>query len=265
MSVENSQEKDWLGLKEQYLRQIEDVLAESGQPNVDGIVNDVRSHHDRRFAELSPQQRTWENFQKIITEMGPPSDYAEFAGRKGKAGKKNVSARYVAVLAVILAVLTGAMFLLPALLPQGSMPGLTDELKRAIAPDQQADLSVVARAKTDEQKIAAAIESAKSWLQLIDEDKYGESWSQAAEFFKNNAPQQQWISSLPALRKPMGKMLSRKVINSTYTTSLPGAPDGQYVVIQFETSFENKQNAIETVTPMLESNGQWRVSGYYIK
>jgi hypothetical protein len=46
---------------------------------------------------------------------------------------------------------------------------------------------------------------------------------------------------------------------------LPGAPDGQYVVIQFETSFENKHNAVETVTPMLEPNGQWRVSGYYIR
>jgi len=67
------------------------------------------------------------------------------------------------------------------------------------------------------------------------------------------------------VRKPLGKVLSRKVINSTYTTLLPGAPDGQYVVIQFETSFENKHNAVETVTPMLEPNGQWRVSGYYIR
>jgi len=255
MNVENSQEKEWLGLKEQYLKQIEDVLVEPGQTNVDDIINDVRSHLDRRFAELQPHQRTWENFQKIITEMGPPSDYAELAGQGQKTASKNVSARYVAVLAVILAVLTGAMFLLPVLLPQGSVPGVTDELKRAIAPDQQAD----------EQTIAAAIDSAKSWLQLIDENKYSESWTQAAEFFRNNVPQQQWISSLSTLRKPMGKMLSRKVINSTYTKTMPGAPDGQYVIIQFEATFENKQNAIETVTPMLEQNGQWRVSGYYIK
>jgi hypothetical protein len=46
---------------------------------------------------------------------------------------------------------------------------------------------------------------------------------------------------------------------------LPGAPDGQYVIIQFETSFENKQNAVETVTPMLDTDSQWRISGYYIK
>jgi hypothetical protein len=50
-----------------------------------------------------------------------------------------------------------------------------------------------------------------------------------------------------------------------YKTSLPGAPDGEYVVIQFGTSFENKKTAIETVTPMLDKDGKWRVSGYYIK
>jgi ribosomal protein S17E len=40
---------------------------------------------------------------------------------------------------------------------------------------------------------------------------------------------------------------------------------GEYVVIQFETSFENKKTAVETVTPMMDKDGIWRVSGYYIK
>ncbi len=46
---------------------------------------------------------------------------------------------------------------------------------------------------------------------------------------------------------------------------MPGAPDGQYIVMQFETSFANKQTAIETVTVGPEQNGQWQASGYYIK
>jgi len=48
-------------------------------------------------------------------------------------------------------------------------------------------------------------------------------------------------------------------------TSMPGAPDGEYVVIQFESSFANKKSAVETVTPMKGEDGVWRVSGYYIK
>ena len=48
-------------------------------------------------------------------------------------------------------------------------------------------------------------------------------------------------------------------------TELPGAPDGQYVAIQFTTPFENKRVAVETITPMLEDDGDWRVAGYFIK
>jgi hypothetical protein len=45
---------------------------------------------------------------------------------------------------------------------------------------------------------------------------------------------------------------------------LPGAPEGEYVVIQYETQFEHKAGAIETVTPLREKDGSWRVSGYFI-
>lgn len=71
--------------------------------------------------------------------------------------------------------------------------------------------------------------------------------------------------ALHATRDPLGKLVSRKLKSADYKTSLPGAPDGQYVVIQYETSFEHKQSALETVTPMLDKDGKWRVSGYYIK
>jgi hypothetical protein len=53
--------------------------------------------------------------------------------------------------------------------------------------------------------------------------------------------------------------------SATATHSLPGAPDGDYVVIKFASSFENKASAVETVTPMKDTDGKWHVSGYYIK
>ena len=37
------------------------------------------------------------------------------------------------------------------------------------------------------------------------------------------------------------------------------------MVIQYETSFERKKHGTETVTPMKDRDGEWRVSGYYIK
>jgi hypothetical protein len=70
---------------------------------------------------------------------------------------------------------------------------------------------------------------------------------------------------LETVRKPLGKLTSRKVNKTQSATSLPGAPDGQYVVVQFDTVFANQPSAVETVTFMLEKDGQWRAAGYFIK
>jgi Protein of unknown function (DUF4019) len=83
--------------------------------------------------------------------------------------------------------------------------------------------------------------------------------------FKQAVSQDRWVQMLQAKRAPMGKLLSRTLKSAVYTTSLPGAPDGQYVVIVYESTFEHKKSAIETVTPSLGKDGQWRVSGYFIR
>ncbi len=110
-----------------------------------------------------------------------------------------------------------------------------------------------------------AQQSADAWLALVDSGQYADSWQEASELFKAHVTKEQWQDALRATRDPLGKMLSRKLKSATYKTTLPGAPDGEYVVIQYESSFEHKQSAVETVTPMLDKDGKWRVSGYYIK
>jgi hypothetical protein len=67
------------------------------------------------------------------------------------------------------------------------------------------------------------------------------------------------------VRGSMGDLVSRQFKSARYSEMLPDSPDGNYVVLQFDTSFANKKDAVETVTPKLEPDGQWKVSGYYIK
>ena len=117
----------------------------------------------------------------------------------------------------------------------------------------------------DEASEKAAQAAAKKWLALVDQGKYAESWENAASYFKNAVPETQWLQSMKGARQPLGKMVTRRPLSATFATSLPGAPDGQYVVIQYSTSFENKASAVETVTPMRDPDQQWRVSGYFIK
>ena len=110
-----------------------------------------------------------------------------------------------------------------------------------------------------------AVKAAESWLGFVDEGEYEKSWDQSAELFRAALSKEKWEQSLNGARKPLGKLVARKVKSTKYATSLPGAPDGEYVVIQFTTSFTNKNYAIETVTPMKDPDGVWRVSGYYVK
>lgn len=119
--------------------------------------------------------------------------------------------------------------------------------------------------KADQVQEEAAVAASKAWLALVDSGKYGESWDQAADYFRKALSKEKWESALKAVRQPLGKVLSRELTMKKFTTSLPGAPDGQYVVIQYKTSFENKKDAVETVTPMLDKDGKCRVAGYSIK
>jgi predicted SnoaL-like aldol condensation-catalyzing enzyme len=111
----------------------------------------------------------------------------------------------------------------------------------------------------------AAVKSAQAWVSLVDQGKYAESWDAAAKLFQDAVPRDQWLQAIGAARTPLGKVLSRRLKSAEHKTSLPGAPDGKYVMVQFDTSFENKKAAVETVTPMQEANGTWRVSGYFVQ
>ncbi|HJP22385.1 MAG: DUF4019 domain-containing protein [Alphaproteobacteria bacterium] len=107
--------------------------------------------------------------------------------------------------------------------------------------------------------------AAKQWLALIDRGNYGEGWERAATYLQGIVMKDDLIKALKAVRTPLGAVISRRLRSAQTATSLPGMPDGIYVVIQYETVFAKKKKAVETITPMRESGGGWRVAGYYIR
>jgi hypothetical protein len=115
------------------------------------------------------------------------------------------------------------------------------------------------------ESISKASAAAGHWLALLDAVGYGESWAQAATIFKHAVTEAEWVKAMQAIRAPLGVVKSRQLKSTQFTKTLPGAPDGDYVVVQFETRFDSKAAALETVVPLLEKDGDWRVSGYFIK
>ena len=144
-----------------------------------------------------------------------------------------------------------------------------EAIARKITSMPEKEIAVVAlpalAAEKHDEAQKQALAAAESWLALVDDGKYGEGWDVAAEYLKNAVTKDAFENSMKTARKPLGKMKSREVKSKDYRKSLPGAPDGEYVVIQFKSSFENKKAAIETITPMLDKDGKWKVSGYFIR
>lgn len=111
----------------------------------------------------------------------------------------------------------------------------------------------------------AVVVRARAWLSLVDNGRYAESWNEASIYFRGAVSRESWESSLDGIRKPLGRLVRRKTSRTTVARQLPGAPDGNYLVMVFATSFQNKASATETVTFMQEADGGWKAAGYFIR
>jgi hypothetical protein len=110
---------------------------------------------------------------------------------------------------------------------------------------------------------APAVRAMTAWLQTIDAGRYGETWDEASSGFKGAVTRERWIDAMKGVRKPLGDVTSRKLNSADFQRSLPGAPDGEYFVIQFHSSFSKKAEAVETVTTVKEGSA-WKPAGYFI-
>ncbi len=111
----------------------------------------------------------------------------------------------------------------------------------------------------------AVIEASNQWLKLLDAGKYGNSWDLAAAQLKSAVTRQQWITGIRDARRPFGKLTSREAEKLARAHVLPGAPDGDYALVIFQSKFVNGKRAEEHLTWWLDDQGTWRVAGYYIR
>src|SRR5215510_14892238 len=104
------------------------------------------------------------------------------------------------------------------------------------------------------------VDYAQSWNQTSSLSKSG---IQTRSLFKPGSSEQQWQSSLAALQTQLGRAVSRNLKSRQYAEELPYEPEGEYVVLKYETSFE-RLKGVETVILMKEKDGAWRISRYCV-
>jgi hypothetical protein len=120
-------------------------------------------------------------------------------------------------------------------------------------------------ARADEAVKDPAAQAARAWLTAADAGDGQKSWELAAPVFQRSITAQRWQEQLAAVRGPLGAVKARGVPSISHTNSLPGAPDGDYAVMHFDTQFEHKAAAVETLIALKQPDGSWRVAGYFIK
>ena len=113
--------------------------------------------------------------------------------------------------------------------------------------------------------VQAATAAADAWLRLVDDGQYGASWDSAASAFQGAVARETWEQAVLRARGPLEPFGARQKPAAHFTTQLPNAPAGQYVVLQYSTTVAQGRTATEVVTPMLDGKRGWRVSGYFVR
>lgn len=112
--------------------------------------------------------------------------------------------------------------------------------------------------------IGDASAAADAWLEHIDAGDRAAGWRETSSLFRQMVTEEQWTEAHGKVTGVLGRALERRLRETEHRTSVPGAPDGHYVLLKYDTRFERKQEAVETVVTMLDTDGQWRVGGYFV-
>ncbi len=113
--------------------------------------------------------------------------------------------------------------------------------------------------------VRTADTAAHAWLALIDKGEIAKSWDEAALSFQLAVTKAKWEQAVQSARGPFEPFGARRQIMARYTTELPNAPPGQYVLLQYDTDVSGGRQVVETVVPVLEGKRGWRVSGYFVR
>lgn len=108
----------------------------------------------------------------------------------------------------------------------------------------------------------AARKAADKWLALLDEGKYPDAWKQASKHSRPQISADEWFAQLKAMREAAGTLKSRNFTSAKPSKTHPGAPDGDYMILEYATAFDKKPKAAEIV--VLSREGGWKIAGYAI-
>jgi len=117
----------------------------------------------------------------------------------------------------------------------------------------------------DSEKAAAAQVAAEKFYALVDADQFAASWQNCAPLLKEKVTEQEWVRQLSKTREVGGPLIKRTLKDMTYSTSAKDSPEGEYILLIYDTTFKTRPDSSENLTVMLDKDQIWRVTGYFIQ
>ncbi len=121
-----------------------------------------------------------------------------------------------------------------------------------------------AYAQTDSDT-SKAVAAAEAFVALIDAGKYAESWDGAAEAFRKAVTKEQWQAAAAQVQAQAGNKTSRALMAGANAPKAMRNAQGEFIVVQFSSTFTKIPHVIEIVSPMRDTDGVFRVSGYFLR
>src|SRR4051812_14806324 len=66
--------------------------------------------------------------------------------------------------------------------------------------------------------------TSRDWLVFIDKDDGAASWKAAGKKFQNAMSSEEWTKALASARQPLGKMVQRAMVGTTFDKTFGSAP-----------------------------------------
>jgi hypothetical protein len=108
-----------------------------------------------------------------------------------------------------------------------------------------------------------ARQAALQWLDLVDSGQYAKAYEARVPRVRGGGTVAEYCAWMRSKRAPFGRAKTRAFTKVVHLHTLAGAPDGNYIAIGFNSTFEHKAKGAESVVLSYET-GRWQVSGYWI-
>ena len=119
-------------------------------------------------------------------------------------------------------------------------------------------------AKSEEEK-ATVLAAGLRWLNWVDNEEYDKAWHAASQKLNGKYTREVFVKEMTKHRALVGRVSSRKLNEQKYTSRIRFLPEGEYVILTFDATRDDKTGLVEVVVCEKGSDGKYTVVDFYLK